>query len=414
MSTENIFLARQPIFDRKLNLIGYELLFRPDISDTEESATPFEGDQATSMVVFNALSEIGITNLVGNKKAFINFTRNHLINPPPTSPETIVIEVLEDIEPDDEVLEAIRALKTRGYTIALDDFVYENHLECFLELADIIKIDVLEAKNEILEHQVTRLRKYKAKLLAEKVEDAAMLQRCMLLEFNYFQGYFLSKPNLVTGTKIASNKLVVMRLLTELQAPDIDPEKLHRIISNDPALSMKLLRMVNSAALRRVEKIQSLFRAIILLGMDNIRHWATMLALSKLQDKPIALYEQTMLRARMCELLGLVIASREADIFFTVGMLSMLEVFFDAPMKELLSSISLSEENQDALLNHGGRTGLILATVQAYTEDQWQHIEWDKLLAYGINATIIRNAHLESLQWTIETTSAIFDTPNGR
>lgn len=413
MSTENIFLARQPIFDRELNLIGYELLFRPDIRETEESATPFEGDQATSMVVFNALSEIGITNLVGNKKAFINFTRNHLINPPPSSPETIVIEVLEDIEPDDEVLAAIRALKTRGYTIALDDFVYENHLECFLELADIIKIDVLEAKNETLEYQVERLRKYKAKLLAEKVEDADMLHRCQLLEFSYFQGYFLSKPNLVTGKKVASNKLIVMRLLTQLQAPDIDPEKLHRIISNDPALSMKLLRMINSAALRRVEKIQSLFRAIILLGMDNIRHWATMLALFKLQDKPIALYEQTMLRARMCELLGLVIARREADIFFTVGMLSMLEVFFDAPLKELLSSISLSEENQDALLNHGGRTGLILATVQAYTEDQWQQIEWDKLLAYGIDATIIRNAHLESLQWTIETTSAIFDTRNG-
>ena len=414
MSTENIYLARQPIFDRQLNLFGYELLFRPDISDTEESAMPFEGDQATSMVVFNALSEIGITNLVGNKKAFINFTRNHLINPPPTSPETIVIEVLEDIEPDDEVLEAIQELKTRGYIIALDDFVYEDRFESFLELADIIKVDVLAANSETLECQVERLQKYKAKLLAEKVEDAAMFHRCQLLEFNYFQGYFLSKPNLVTGEKIASNKLIVMRLLTQLQTRDIDPEKLHRIISNDPALSMKLLRMVNSAALRRVEKIESLFRAIILLGLDNIRHWATMLALSKLQDKPIALYEQTMLRARMCELLGQIIARREADIFFTVGMLSMLEAFFDTPMEELLSSISLSEENQDALLNRGGRTGLILATVQAYTEDQWQHIEWDRLLPYGINATDVRDAHLESLQWTIDTTSAIFDTPNGR
>lgn len=413
MPTENIFLARQPIFDRKLNLIGYELLFRPDASENNNSTAQLQGDQATSIVVFNALSEIGIQNLVGNKKAFINFTRNHLINPPPASPETIIIEVLEDIEPDPEVLEAIRALKESGYTIALDDFVYANKFQPFLELADIIKIDVLETKGETLEQQVARLQKYNSILLAEKVEDATMLNRCQSLGFDYFQGYFLSKPNLVTGQKIASNKMVVMHLLTQLQAPDINPEKLHRIISSDPTLSIKLLRMVNSTALCRVEKIESLFRAIVMLGLDNIKHWATMLALSKCQDKPVALYEQTMLRARMCELLGSVVADKEADIFFTIGMLSMLEAFFDTSMEKLLSSISLSEESQDALLNHGGIAGLILATVQAYTEDQWQHIEWNKLLSYGINANTIHNAHLESLQWTIETTSTVFNTTNG-
>lgn len=397
MSQENILLARQPIYDTHLNICAYELLFRAD--HQSQNFNEIGADAATSTVIFNAFSEVGIHNVVGEHRAFINFTRNLILDPPPFTSGEIVIEVLEDIQPEPEILESLQKFKKQGYTIALDDFKYHESLQPFVDLADIIKIDVLALTQDELIAHAAMLQSDKIKLLAEKVETQEMYNFCKELGFSYFQGYFLSRPKTVKGRKVPADKLVVMKLISDLQNPDINPQVLNDTISKDAALSFKLLRMVNSAAYRRSNKIESLYRAILLIGLKDIKHWASLLALSSLDDKPHALAELTMTRARMCELIGTHIHSEQSDLFYTVGMFSMLDAYFDTPLEVLLASMSFTDEINDALLKHEGMLGFVLKTAIAYENGEWGNIDWEGLSNYRLSIADIKEAYLESLQW---------------
>jgi len=404
MKKDNVLLARQPIYDTELGIYAYELLFR---SDKNEWGHEIEGDTATSVVLFNAFSEIGIHNVVGEHRAFINFTRNLLLDPPPFSSGEIVIEVLEDVTPDTEVIDSLKRFKQQGFTIALDDFEYRESLQPLVELADIIKIDVMALNEAQIAEHVAFLKAPGTALLAEKVETQEMYNYCKELGFDYFQGYFLSRPKIIKGRKVAANKLVVMKLIADLQSPDTSPQQLHDTISKDPGLSYKLLRMINSAAYRRVNKIESLFRAIILLGEKDIRRWASLLALSQLDDKPHALSELTMVRAKMCELIGSHINAKQSDLFFTVGLLSMMEAYFDAPMEDLLQSMALSDEIEQALLKQEGILGFVLKTSIAYERGNWGDIGWNTLTQHRLSILDVKQAYLDSLQWHQERTEAL-------
>ena len=405
MKEEELLLARQPIFDTELNVHAYELLFRSDAGDRGDD---LDADQATSVVLLNAFSELGIENITGHHQAFINFPHNLILSTPPFSPEDVVIEVLETVTPEPEILNALQALKQRGFTIALDDFVYREDLKPLVELADIVKVDVLELSETEIEQQVTQLRAFNVKLLAEKVETQTMFDFCQALGFDYFQGYFLSKPRNFSGRVIPPNKLIVMELLAELQKPDITPEDLLDVISKDPSLGYKMLRIINSAAYRRPQEIESLHRAILLLGPMVIKHWASMLALSNLSDKPHALREQTMLRAKVCELMGNNISTSVADQCFTVGMFSTLDAYFDTDMTELLDMVSVSDEIKQALLQHEGIAGHILAAVVAYEKGKWGNIPWSELRQHGLSVRDAKTAYIDALAWAHQNQSAIY------
>jgi len=399
MQKENVLLARQPIYNTELGIYAYELLFRANNNLRVEDV---DADIATSVVIFNAASEIGIQNVVGEHLAFINFTRNLLLDPPSFTCSEMVIEVLEDVTPDAEVISSLKNLKRQGFTIALDDFEYNESLQPLIDLADIIKIDVMALSEQQISEHVARLEQPGKKLLAEKVESQNMFNFCKQLGFDYFQGYFLCRPKIMKGRKVPANKMVVMKLIADLQSPDSDPQQLHDTISKDPGLSFKLLRMINSAVYRRPNKIDSLLRAIVLLGEKDIRHWASMLALSQLDDKPHALSELTMARAKMCELVGSLIHQQQGDLFFTVGMLSMMDAYFDAPMEELLESMGLTNEMNDALLKHEGILGFVLKTSIAYEQGDWGHIDWNQLTQHHLSILDIKQAYLDSLQWCNE------------
>ncbi len=396
MDKNNVLLARQPIYDRELGIYAYELLFR---SNKHELAADVGADAATSTVFLNAFSEIGIHNVVGDQLAFINFTRNLLLNPPPFTNAEIVIEVLEDVEPDEDVIKSLKIYKDQGFIIALDDFEYHESRQPLVDLADIIKIDVMALSEQQIAEHVTRLKIPGITLLAEKVETQEMYNYCKDLGFDYFQGYFLSRPKEMKGSKLPANKLVVMKLIAELQNPDTSPQRLHDTISKDPSLSFKLLRMINSAAYRRANKIESLLRAIILLGENDIRRWASLLALSQLDDKPHALSELTMIRAKMCEYIGSHINQQMSNLFFTVGLLSMMEAYFDSPMDELLKSMALSEEIEQALLNHEGILGFVLKTATAYERGDWANIDWSTLTQNHLSIMDVKQAYMDSLRW---------------
>ena len=194
----DIFVGRQPIFDRRLDVVAYELLFRSSIANWADFS---DGEVATAQVIHNVFTAIGLDSLVGSKLAFINLTRDFILHDYmvlcPT--DRVVLEVLEDIVVDAELIAAVQALSRQGYAIALDDFVFHEHLRPLVEIADIIKVDVLALDRPTLRQNVASLARYDVKLLAEKVETSEDLARCQALGFDYFQGYYFGEPDVITG-----------------------------------------------------------------------------------------------------------------------------------------------------------------------------------------------------------------------
>lgn len=392
MEKQDILLARQPIYDTKKEIIAYELLFR------EENAVPmtdFDGNRATSRVLLSLFTETDLTSVTGGLPAFVNFTAELIKSPPLFNPQTIVIEILEDIEITDQIIESLKSLKKKGYTLALDDFIMDERYRPVLELVDIIKLELPEMTDEELSSTIATLKQYNVKLLAEKIETQAEFKRCLELGCDMFQGYFLSKPEIIKGKKIAAGKLSVLALISEIQAPEIDMDGLTKIITKDPALSFKLLKLINSAAFKRTNTIESIHKAVTLLGIDKIKTWTSLLALSKLNDKPQALHLLALVRALMCEKLAEFISPYEKEQFYTVGLLSCLDAFFDQNIKDVVSHILLDRNINNALLSYNGDAGLALQTTLYFEQSHWHKLDWHKLGKFGLNAKIINNIYFE-------------------
>lgn len=391
----NILLARQPIYDGKLKVVAYELLFRPP----QGAAWEWDGDVATSQLVVNAFTELGIEETIDNKQAFINFTRRWLLLPPPFNPAQITIEILESVEPDEEVVSAVQSLSKQGFVIALDDFSFEPKWHPLLQLADIVKIDVLQHQGAALEQQVKMLAPYKVKLLAEKVETFEIFEHCKTLGFQFFQGYFLCRPQNIKGDSLPSNKLVVMQLLAELQNPDVDMSSLEKMISRDISLSIKLLRICNSAGFGARVKVESIRKAVVLIGLRPLRQWSSIIALSRMSDKPSELIMLALTRGRMMESLAQQTNRPDQDLFFTVGMFSLIDAFFDQPKAKILAGLPFSDSVNQALLDHQGAVGILLKNVEAHEQGQWDAIDWPHLAAQGIEESAFKDAYFEALRW---------------
>lgn len=404
--TETIpLLARQPIFDGNMKVVAYELLCRN--SDLKFIATT-DGDAASSQVLLNAFTELSIDDVVGDHRAFVNFTRTLLSSPPPFSRQKLVIEVLEGQQVDAAMLFSLKQLRDQGYTIALDDFELSSETEGLVPYADIIKLDVLALSPEKLLTHVEQLKALGITLIAEKVETYEMFEKCKTLGFDLFQGYFLAKPRVISGRKISENKQSVLQLLSALHDANAPIDKIERMIARDTLLSFKLLRLVNSAAFGLSRNVESLRQAIMLLGLNKLRNWVNLLALSNLSGKPHELSITALTRARMCEMIATKINQRSRpDSYFTVGLLSTLDAFLDAPLEELLRNLSLSEQLNQAMLKHAGPEGMVLAIVQMHEQGRWQDIDWDHLDEMGINPEILAEIYIDALRWVAETMNTL-------
>jgi c-di-GMP phosphodiesterase len=403
MSDALPLLARQPIFNTKMKVVAYELLCR---SSHINRADFSNGDAASSQVLLNAFTELSISNVVGKHLAFINFTRNLLQTPPPFDRKQLVVEVLEGQKVDATMLHALKVLREHKYTIALDDFVLTPETQSLIPYADIIKLDVLQLSAKDIIAHVKYIQPFGIKLLAEKVETYEMLEFCKSTGFDLFQGYFLARPQIISGRKISDNKQSVLQLLSALQDPDVPVDKIEKMLARDTVLTFKLLRLVNSAAFGLARKVDSLKQAIMLLGLNKIKNWVNILAMSNLGDKPHELSVSALTRARMCELIANQLNGKvKADGFFTVGLLSTLDAFMDAPMATLLDSISLSQHINDAILKQLGNEGKVLEIITYYEKGEWQNIDWDYLTANNISAEKLAQTYVETLEWVDKTIS---------
>lgn len=397
-----IYIGRQPIYDRDLNVVAYELLYRSSQQDNWADVT--DGEHATTHVLNNAFMEIGFDDLVGENKAFINMPRGYIISDQPLSlpPDRVVLELLENIEVDAEVVEAVKRLSQQGYTIALDDFVFHEKLTPLVQLADIIKIDLMELSDASLLQHVLLLRQHNVRLLAEKVETREQFENCKQMGFDYFQGYFFSRPQIISGDKLPTNRLSILQLIARIYDPEVTFDELDRLISQDVTLSFKLLRVINSAAYALPRKIETMKQALTILGIKNIRNWISMISFSGVDDKPSELFRSSMIRAKMCECLAQASGARDSDSYFTVGLFSNLDSLMDQPLSVLVAPLPLSTEIKQALLEREGAMGATLSCVLAYETGDWEHVNADCL-----SPQQIRQAYAESLHWTHELSKEI-------
>ncbi len=369
----NVLIGRQPIFDRKLNVIGYELLYR----DGEQNrAVITDGRLATSLVLSRAFMEIGVDNLVGDKLAFVNLPREFLVNEFdfPIAEKQLVLEVLEDIPMDEEVLGAIRNLQRRGFQIALDDVVSLDDFTEALPYVDILKFELMNVNRDQLVAQVERAKQFPIKLLAEKVETQEEFDWCKDLGFDYFQGYFLCKPVIVSERRLTTSAVAIVHILAEINMPDVQIESLESLVLRDVTLSYKILRLINSAAFGMKSEIRTLKQALSILGLRKLRSLLSIMLLDHTDNKPIELMAIAAVRGKMCEEILHMTGANDSPQGFTVGFFSVLDALLDMPLGSIVNEIPLANEIKEALAHRTGKLGALLKSVMEYEQGNWSEV----------------------------------------
>ncbi len=395
----DVFVARQPIFNHKLDVVGYELLFRGGCANHALIASP-EG--ATATVVVNSFTEIGLDRLVGNKTAWVNVSREFVLSglAPAVPPGLIGLEILEDQLLDDQMITALRGLKRQGYRLAFDDFQYSPSAEPLLGLVDLVKLDMLALGRERLREQVELLKPYGVKLLAEKLETRADHAFCAGNGCDLFQGYFFCRPVVMRHRGIAANRMALLQLVAALHDPDIELADVEHLIARDVALSFRLLRYINSAFFGLRGEVRSVSQALALLGVENVRRWATLSVLASIDDKPSELTLTALIRANFCERAGEQLGLVRPAELFTLGLFSVIDALMDAPMHVVLESLPFPGDMREALIHRRGEKGLLLDCVATLETGELDRAK-----------TIVSRAaelYFESLMWASGAADALF------
>lgn len=391
----DIYVGRQPIYNRGLGVYGYELLFRTGQVNAA-SAGYVSSDGATSTTLINTFLEIGLERLVGKRYAFINLSEQFLLEEDslPISPQQVILEVLEDVPVNMRLLKAVKRLSEQGFIIALDDYIYNPAHKPLVAMADIIKIDIKQlSEKELIDH-VRTLKKFSAKLLAEKIETIEEYEFCLKLGFDYFQGYFLSRPRIIKSQSLPTNKVAVLNVLSVLQNPDADTEDVEEAISFDVSMSYKILKLINSSFFSFRREIESIRQAIVLLGRKQLSSWASMIALSRLDDRPSEMVRLAMTRAKMCEMLAERAGLNGIESYFTAGLFSALDILMERDIGDVIKPLPLSEEIVTALLKRQGPIGEALQCAIAYELGEIETAQFNQLSADDIYV-----ANVEAVSW---------------
>ncbi len=395
--------SRQPIFDKNLDVYAYELLFEPS-DDKKSESSDSDRDTQTIQVILNAFIESPQYNLLDGKKAFINFTRKLLRNAPPVCENKVVIKVSENFDINESMVKDIQALKKSGYTIVLNGFISPKIQNDLFELVDMVKIDVACQYMDNVRQQIMQLKKYDLLFLADKIETKEVFVQCHDLGFNYFQGHFLSKPDLVKGKKIDGDQQASLRLINVLQDQNSGFDEIEMVIASSSVLTYKLLRLINSSAFSFPGSISSLNLALTLLGLEKVRTWGTILAFSDSRSKPQALCFNALIRGQMCRYISesLELTDRRSDDLFTLGILSLMDAFLDLPMQSIIDNLNLSEWLANALLRREGNMGLILDTAISYEMADFDSVDWSRLKSINLSKNAVQQAYQNSIVWTSE------------
>ncbi|MCY7781346.1 MULTISPECIES: cyclic di-GMP phosphodiesterase [unclassified Bacillus (in: firmicutes)] len=399
-----VFVARQPIFNRKEQVVAYELLYR----ESEENVySAKDGDQATTDLVINSFLNIGIEKLTEGKRCFVNFTESLMFSNLPTSfnPKQLVIEILEDIPITPALISRCKELKKMGYMLALDDFYAinpqnEDLLEKLMSYIDILKIDFL--KTTRMERRKI-LQTYGCSgliFLAEKVETRKEYKQAAQDGFHLFQGYFFSEPRIISGHDLSTHFYSYYELLNELSKEQPNIKRVTEYIERDLSLSYQILKFLNSSHSRLSQKIESIQQAIMLLGFNEIKRWIYILSFKDLSRKGNSskheIIKISLMRAKLCELLARKTARPQPASYMLIGMFSLIDTLLHREIEEIIQELPLIDEVGQALLGHQNDYYQMLELVKLIESNNWDTCtelgkELDKEEAY--------ECYLEALEW---------------
>ncbi|MBE2316485.1 HDOD domain-containing protein [Solirubrobacter sp. CPCC 204708] len=380
-----VVVSRQPILDNVERIVGFELLTPPE-------AHPHE---ATASVLAQAIADIGLHRLVGERPAHVDVTREFLVlvSPLPLDPARVVLELPSDEHADAELVAVLREARDAGFRIALDSFRAGRADDALLDLAESVKIDVAGRSEEEIEADVNAARGRGLAVIANGVPTRAVYGFCRGLGFDAFQGQYFAEPVIVQGASVPTYRLRALSMLAAGEAATF--EQLERVIAEDPGLSLKLVKLANSAFYGGRHPVGTIRQALMALGTATVRRWAALLALAGVNDRPSHLLETGLLRARLCELVAARTAGAEAERGFTVGLFSVVDSLMGMRMPDLLGELPFDERTTRALGAHEGPEGKVLAGVLAYEAG-----EFDKCVQTGVSLVDIAHAYGEALDWT--------------
>lgn len=396
-----IYVARQPIFDRKMNVFGYELLYRKSMNNFYEGT---DDSQATAELLNHAFFSFRFRELTDDTKAFINFSEELLMQEIPLliSPDDIVVEILERVENTEELILVCKKLKQRGYLLALDDFVFHESFESLINEIGLIKIEfpVMDKKQ-----QRDLIRKYgqKVKFLAEKVETREEYQEALEMGYDFFQGYFFSKPIMMKEKDIASINGNLIRIIHELQKEEANYQRITEIIEIDVGLSYKLLRIANSVFFGSLNPIHSIKTALVRLGITELRKWIYLMMLKDIQRVDNKeLIKTSLIRAKMLELLsqrnGLKYQHLE---YFMTGLFSSIDVLLGKDMSGILPDLALTEQVSRALINRDNDMGKALDYITHFESGDWSYLEQHQKDSF-ITQDYFMEIYMEALGWVLK------------
>lgn len=400
----NVFVARQPIFDKKNNVVAYELLFRRGY---ENSYSNIDGNEATLSVIANSFYEFDFKTVVDNKKAFINFTEELIKEEIATilPPEYTVIEILETVEPTDEIINACKKLKGKGFILALDDFIFHEKYNKLIEIVDIIKVDFLITKG-FERKKIFELLKINSKLkfLAEKVESIEEYNEAVYFGYTYFQGYYFSKPVILSKEHIPARRNTALKILKLVNNKDFNFADLEALILEDVGLSYKLTKLIKSSTYCIKNKIYSIRYAITFFGEKEIVKWLHIVLLNDLKgNNSNELVKVSLERAKFCELMcRMSIYKKKNFLAYMTGLFSVMDAILNRSMESVIKDIYLHEEVQDALIGKENELSIILKLAVSFSKGEWKDAE---VYANKIDVDInkVPEVYLEVLKWVDNT-----------
>jgi EAL and modified HD-GYP domain-containing signal transduction protein len=401
------FIARQPILDKDQDLFAYELLFR----DGTNGAYP-EHEPKKSELINSRFNTLGIDDISGNQRAFINFLPETIINrfPAELTADNIIVELTQNPAVNTSLMDACESLKKSGYQIALNDNRLRSAVLAPYPYIDIVKVDINKISPQMLEKHIPTLANSGIQLVAEQVSTLDQFAMCLDLGFDYFQGYFFTQPNTKTAKSLPSSKLILLELMSHSATSQFDLEKVVSIIERDAALSYLLLRFINNPMINKREKITSLRHALHYLGEVEVKKFIALLSLASLNDeKPVELLQVSVVRAKFCELFEIhKHGKKKAMSAFIVGLFSLLDTILDGEMSTILEKLPISDDIKQALQGVEGDYLQYLETARAFESGLWGKI-MTQAEKSDISQKELHGIFNDAIRWSNEMRQALSD-----
>lgn len=396
-------VARQPILDARQQVYGYELLYRGTAD-----ATAFEGNvvNASARVISDVVVGPELDLIAGGARAFVNLTTDVILSNAPTliEPDRVVLEILESVEVTPDLVEVVASLPGRGYTLALDDYVPGTPADALLPHATFVKIDVLAVGLPRLATMVPGLLKKGVSVVAEKIETQRAFESAKAAGCSLFQGYYFCRPETMSVRAMSGSQLAQLQLMAALLKPTVSLGAIEDLLKQDTSLSYRVLRSVNSAAFGLRREIHSIREALLMLGLEQVRKWASLWTLAALNRGPSELVTMTIVRARTCENLGAAVGRADQG-YFLLGMCSLLDVLLGVPMKQALQDLPVPDEIRAALSGEKNPARSLLDVVVHYERGEFLPAA-EGAAAAGLDEDALAESYRGALQWARALASA--------